>query len=540
LEAHRIFLEAGDRFNAANALIDLTVIYSDQFKLFDQERVVTQAHEMLQEIGAPLALTISFNNMGVLAHQLGQYERSLDMYAEGLRRAHQAGTPRYEISLLYGQADLFNDLGLHFQAGDLYGEGLRLATRLQIPRLVTYGYLQTAVLHRRCGTRRLAVEWLDRALSTAQLPADLRSIEIQQACLGVENDPNATLRQLQAMGEGADPLRGPDAALVSNFIALARLLSGDKQAAQEALESALYAANRDSTEQILAGEWVYDDRLLIFGHDALERHPAFSAVGLRVDHMRAVARHYQSSPTEEPKAGELRLEALGSSKVRIGTDRQADIEPLQRQLLFFLADRQPVERDQILETFWPDSPLGRKVSSLYTAAYSLKRSLERDVIVNDGPLYRLQPDPPVRYDVAAFTSEANLALGMAVGDPRRSFALHQALKGYGGDFLPEFSADWVIERRRELERIYLRVLTEHAAESEAHGQMERALESLAKSLAIDPLRDDLNYRYLDTLGRLGRRNQVIGHYQKYVHRLTDELGLDPPEETQRLYEQIIS
>ncbi len=76
--------------------------------------------------------------------------------------------------------------------------------------------------------------------------------------------------------------------------------------------------------------------------------------------------------------------------------------------------------------------------------------------------------------------------------------------------------------------------------AKSHGQVERSLQSLVKALAIDPLRDDLNYRYLDVLGRLGRRNQVIAHYQRYIRRLADELGLDPPETTQRLYEQIIS
>lgn len=541
LEAHKIFQEIGDLFNAANALIDLTVIYSAQSRLLDQERVVTQAHEMLQEIGAPLALTISFNNLGVLAHQLGHYERALDLYGEGLRRAHQAGSPRYEISLLYGQADLFSDLGLHFQAGDLYGEGLRLATRLQVPRLVSYGYLQTAALHRRCGTRRLAAEWLERARTAAKLPAEEFSIAIQEAGLQVEENPERALTNLETLTRAqADALQGPDAVLASHFMALAQLLRDDEESAQAALETALFVADRDSAEQSLAGEWVYDDRLLSFGRRALDRHPVFSAIGLRVDLMHAVARQYEAPASHEAPPDELRLDALGRTAVSVGDIGRVEIEPLQRQLLFFLADRQPVERDQILETFWPDSPIGRKVSSLYTATHSLKRSLGRDVIANEGSLYRLKPDQLVRYDVTAFTSEAEIGLGMATGDPRRLFALHQAVESYGGDFLPEFSADWVIERRRELERIYLQVLSQHAAESEAHGQLERALQSLVKALAIDPLRDDLNYQYLDALGRLGRRNQVIGHYQRYVRRLADELGLDPPEATQRLYERIIT
>jgi LuxR family maltose regulon positive regulatory protein len=541
LEACRLYEATGDRFNAANALTDLTVIYEAQSNWLDLERVATQAHEILLEVGAPLALTISYNNLGLLAHQRGQYDRSLELYAEGLRRAHRAGSPRYEISLLYGQADLFSDLGLHLQAGDLYGEGLRLATRLQVPRLVSYGYRQTAALHRRCGTLRLAMEWLERAQSSSQLPPETLNIRIQQACIKAADESESALDELQGIiDEHTQDLQGHDAVLVFNSLALAHLARGEDDDAQSALEDALFVASRDSSEQLLAGEWIYDDRLLTFGQEALERHPVFSAIALRVDMMRAVAEHYQAPSAHEGLPDELMLDALGRATVKIGKDQDVELEPLQRQLLFFIVDRQPVERDTILEVFWPDSPVGRKVSSLYTATHSLKRSLGLDLIMNEGSLYRLRSDQPLRYDVVNFQRDAEIGMAMAVGDPRRLFALHQALVGYSGDFLPEFSADWVLDRRRELERIYLSVLSEHAAECEIHGQLENALESIGSALTIDPLRDDLNYRYLDTLGKLGRRNLVIGHYKEYVRRLADELGLDPPEKTQRLYEQIIS
>ncbi len=146
--------------------------------------------------------------------------------------------------------------------------------------------------------------------------------------------------------------------VVANFIALAQLLAGDQAAALAGLESALFVADRDSSEQSLAGEWVYDDRLLNFGRRALDRHPVFSAVGLRVDLMRAVARQYQTPTGQEGPPDELRLDALGKSTVGVGNDGPADIEPLQRQLLFFLADRQPVERDQILENVLAGQPSG--------------------------------------------------------------------------------------------------------------------------------------------------------------------------------------
>jgi DNA-binding SARP family transcriptional activator len=41
------------------------------------------------------------------------------------------------------------------------------------------------------------------------------------------------------------------------------------------------------------------------------------------------------------------------------------------------------------------------------------------------------------------------------------------------------------------------------------------------------------------LGQLGRRGDLVAHYQQYVRQLADELGLDPPEELRALYSRLI-
>ena len=58
-------------------------------------------------------------------------------------------------------------------------------------------------------------------------------------------------------------------------------------------------------------------------------------------------------------------------------------------------------------------------------------------------------------------------------------------------------------------------------------------------LAIDPYRDDLNAQFLEALGRLGRRSEVVSHYQRYTTLLESELGLDPPREVRDLYTRLI-
>ncbi len=59
------------------------------------------------------------------------------------------------------------------------------------------------------------------------------------------------------------------------------------------------------------------------------------------------------------------------------------------------------------------------------------------------------------------------------GDPRRMFALTEAINSYGGPLLPEFSSDWVLERRRTLELRYLDLLAQNAQEAMMRTQRVR-------------------------------------------------------------------
>ncbi len=120
------------------------------------------------------------------------------------------------------------------------------------------------------------------------------------------------------------------------------------------------------------------------------------------------------------------------------------------------------------------------------------------------------------------------------------FALTEAVNLYGGQFLPEFDTEWVNERRRELELRYLDLLANYSEEALVRGRASEAVGWLREALSLDPLRDDTNRYYLEALGRLGRRSEIVAHYQEYVRALAEELGLDPPEGVRELYDRLIS
>ena len=146
---------------------------------------------------------------------------------------------------------------------------------------------------------------------------------------------------------------------------------------------------------------------------------------------------------------------------------------------------------------------------------------------------------PIEYDVARFERATSVAESLPIGDPRRMFALTEAINSYMGSFLSEFDSDWVVERRRDLELQYLDLLAQHAEEALIRDQPLRAVNTLRQALQIDPYRDDTNFHFLEALGRLGRRGEIVVHYQKYVSILATDLGLDPPQPIRDLYVRLI-
>jgi DNA-binding SARP family transcriptional activator len=537
------FERLGSQYSLAQALLDLSLVQLSRGKPFEASASSRRAHGILLRIGSPLPLAISSNNQAVLSHRAGEYELALEQFMVGLGYAQQAAAPTIEAKILFGQADVFSDLGLPYQAAELYAHGLRVATQLGDPELLTYGYLQTSVLHRRCGTSRLPLVWFERAKEAADGEDEneqAASLSIQLAALTLPASADGSRARLEELlrrttfGIDAD-----QRTLALYFLGRAQIAAGDEDAARRCLDQAVGWAGEHRTEQLLAGELVYDARTRDFLTEIMGQNPVVHTINNRIEHMRAVARSYQRDTSLNAANVQLRLSAFGGSEIELAGKRIAELEPLPRQILFYLADHVPAERDRLMEAIWPSAQATRQTSSLYTGLHALRSALAKDIVQIEGSLYRINPSYVIQFDVKEFEQVAEMAERLASGDPQRLFTLSEAIHACHGPFLPEFSADWVVERRRELEARFLQLLTAHAEEAVARGQPNQAVDSFRQAMQIDPLREDLNLRYLELLSRLDRRTEAIGHYQRYVQLLSNELGLDPSPALRELYKRLL-
>jgi DNA-binding SARP family transcriptional activator len=152
-------------------------------------------------------------------------------------------------------------------------------------------------------------------------------------------------------------------------------------------------------------------------------------------------------------------EALGPAQVSLGGSELRTSKPQLREILFYLVDHRTVPRDQLGEVFWLASPPGKRNANIHMAIHSLRRWVGRDVVELEAGSYQLSRSLEVAYDVASFQRARGIALALPRGDPRRYFALTEAVNSFAGEFLAEFSSNWVIETAARLELQYLEVLS---------------------------------------------------------------------------------
>ncbi len=540
-EAAQLLAHSENEFGVWTVLVDLINVQDAQGKAQSANRTRERALSLARKMGAPLPLAVALGNRAMGAHQEGEYELALELGREALKQARQAASPLREAISLLRQADVFNDIGLALQAAELYGEALSILTRLDNVDWIRYACTQTSVLHRRRGGASLAHEWLRRAMLADDSKVAPAEVRVQFAALEIQAAPEQAIKTIRdLLKRRATSLEAGEVTLVQYFQAVAELRLKHLEQAVELLSQAFSQAGRSGTEQVIAAELRFDPAMREFAAGHFGTDPTYSVIRSRIEMMEALSDRHEVASESEPEGIRIEVQALGSSRILVGGVEPRELKPLTREILFYLIDRERVRRDKLMEEFWPEQSSGRQVTSLHTAIYGIRSCLGKDSVHFDGAVYQIDPSTPVDYDVARFEKAAQVAERLLPGDPRLLFALTEAVRSYQGDFHPDLDRAWVDERRRTLELRFLDLMASYSQEALVRDRPSEALELLRQAIRLNPLRDDTNRYYMEALGRLGRRSELVAHYQDYVLLLRQELALDPPPHLTELYDRLIS
>jgi two-component SAPR family response regulator len=302
----------------------------------------------------------------------------------------------------------------------------------------------------------------------------------------------------------------------------------------------LASTGQMGAEQYIAAELVADTRLQDALVATLHGDPVLEVVLGRIASMEAFRRLHFAAAGEEPERISVRAMALGRAQVVRDGKPVTGLKKQAKELFFFLVDRKRATKDMIAEGFWPEFSSGRRSANTHTAVHAIRAAFGKDAVRLEDEVYFVEIGPHFRFDVDEFLAAADAAERLPKGDPRRLFALTEAVRLYGGPFIPSSTSAWVVDRRRELETKYLDLISALASEALVRDQPIRVIDQLRRALAIDPLRNDFNLKYLEALGRLGQISEVSSHYERYSRLVREELGIDPPDELRSLYARLIS
>jgi predicted ATPase/DNA-binding SARP family transcriptional activator len=210
-------------------------------------------------------------------------------------------------------------------------------------------------------------------------------------------------------------------------------------------------------------------------------------------------------------------------------------------LLYYLAARadEPVARTRLISLLWQDSDEQEGRNSLSTSLSRLRRALPNVPIVASGDtlVWRAQPDTST--DLAEFRQLSRP--GATAPDLAAAAALWRGpfLEGFDLRDCPDWE-DWLALERAAWQQHVLDTL-ERAADAEAAARdWPAALGHARRALAIDPLQERFHRQVMRFSEQAGDRAAALAHYRLTRQRLSDELGVEPDPETQRLYQAILN
>ena len=213
-----------------------------------------------------------------------------------------------------------------------------------------------------------------------------------------------------------------------------------------------------------------------------------------------------------------------------------------RALLAYMVQfrHRSVTRAELTDALWGEDVPAAADNALSALISKLRKSLGAECLQGRREL-RLAPPGSVFVDAEAgeealSAAEAALAAGNA---QRAAQQARGAIEQIAGPYVPEHDADWVWDRRRELDLVRVRALEALADACVRLGEFGAAEQASLAAVSAAPFRES-GYRLLMEVHLLaGNQAEALRVFDDLRRVLRDELGTVPGPEAQAVYERAL-
>lgn len=240
---------------------------------------------------------------------------------------------------------------------------------------------------------------------------------------------------------------------------------------------------------------------------------------------------------ETPETPRVAAYSLGSGHALVNGApvTQWDGE-LPRNLFFFFMDHPLVTRDEIFDAFWPTLSVKEATNVFHVTKRKINERLGYDLTQYSGGFYSHSEDLDIYYDVAEFTKLIEQA--MAAEGKAQIDLWQKAVALYRAPFLHRLDMDWTKARRKELQQQHAQALIGLGRNSQAKGDINKALSYYNRALSETPEREDIHRQVMELYHQQGKVEEAVAQYQKLEKALRETLGILPSPETVSLFEKI--
>jgi ATP/maltotriose-dependent transcriptional regulator MalT/two-component SAPR family response regulator len=341
-----------------------------------------------------------------------------------------------------------------------------------------------------------------------------------------------------------------DEALTAMLLAETYFVQGNTKDMIEYVRRALDLSNRFDYEYWLRGEIRRNPA--IFGHEEIvDRLPVDLREELSAE--RSVPVRVQSQSEPRAPITDLTIRVLGPVEIFRDPSVQfaADAWTTRRARDIFCyiatSKNRRVLKEVLIEAFWPDEDLETVEKNFHPTISHIRKALnsrqpfkQNFLIFRDGA-YQLNPELSYSIDAEEFERwivEAEKAKRENDAAHQRA-SLESAHKIYRGEFMSGVYEDWAEERRQFYSEQALRVVTALAKLSLSEKQWSDALKYAGEALAGDPFREDMHRLTMKAFAAQGKPASVKKHFERMKKNLRTELGIEPAEETKRLFAELM-
>jgi DNA-binding SARP family transcriptional activator/tetratricopeptide (TPR) repeat protein len=252
-------------------------------------------------------------------------------------------------------------------------------------------------------------------------------------------------------------------------------------------------------------------------------------------------------PTGAVSAVPVELRLAGTfSVIRDGTEL-ADGEigsRKSRTLLKLLAVERPalVPVDRIVDVLWPGGPPAAPEQNVATLVSRLRAVLGTDLIQGGRSGYRLAGGPGVMVDVDAAARFCDQAKGKLASAPAVALAAAErghALLSAGTAISEEHYASWADPAREQVRELLRRLRLVAAEAALTTGDPRLAARYAEAAITADPLDEAAHRWYMSASTAAGEQAKALAAYASLRRRLSEELGVDPAQQTRDLHLAIL-